>query len=267
MKNGFDINSYLHEAEERFSGFDGYEDFDGGYDDFDGFDGYDDFDGFDGYYEAAGGGASQTPTPYQIVVTNTTNGTLAAELFGKNKNLLATNFGSAVGIDVAPAQSNVSYVELLQQSAEQPFETSLIRIQSSNASQVTQIITITSKDANGQSCSVPVITQSYFSANQFQSGIIDVPHIVRIDGNSLMSFNVLPLTSVTITLFPANKVNLSKTLSGGSATTQYGRPAVSAPVAPNVPARVAAPAPMRSAAPRGAAPARGNRGRALGRRR
>jgi hypothetical protein len=257
MKKGFNIDAYLSDAEERFSGFDGFEDFDG-YDDFDGFDGYDDFDGFegDGYYDATGS-AAKAPTPYQVTVTNTTGGTLAAVLFGKNSHLLSTNFGSAAGIDVTPAQSNVTYVELLQQSAEQPFETSLIRIQSSNASQVTQIITVTSKDANGQSCAVPIITQSYFSANQFQSGIIDVPHAVRVDGNTALGFNVLPNTSVTITLFPANKVNIAKALSGGKATTNYGRPTVAAPVArPTVAARPAA---------RPAMPAP-SRGRAVGRR-
>jgi hypothetical protein len=231
MKKGFNIDAYLREAEERFSGFDGdMSDFDG-YDDFDGFDGYG-ADGEDDFSMAAG--VVKTATPYQVTVTNSTAGTLNAVLFGKNSHLLSANFGSAAGIVVSPAQSNVTYVELLQQSAEQPFETSLIRIQSQNTAQITQIITVTSKDANGQSCTVPIITQSYFSANQFQAGILDVPHAVRIDGNTSLGFPVMANTAVVFTLFPASKVNTAAVLSGKSATTSYARPTVGGAARPSV---------------------------------
>ncbi len=224
MRNNFNIDRYLDEAEERFSGFYGDD-----YDDFIS----DDFDLFEGedlmsYSSAEGGGMDmlKTPSPYQILVQNTTAGSLNLVLFGFNQYLLSTNFGSSVGLSVAPAQTNVSYLQLLTQSANQPFETSLIRVQSSNSTQVTQIITVTITDANGQSATLPIITQSYFSSYQQQSGILDVPYQVKIDGNTSLTTVILANTTVTYTFFPAEKVNVAKGLAGQGAVQVYGNPQV-----------------------------------------
>jgi hypothetical protein len=224
MRNNFNIDRYLDEAEERFSGFygDDYDDFIG--DDFDLFEG----DDLMSYSNAEGGGIDmlKTPAPYQVLVVNTTAGSLNLVMFGYNQFLLSTNFGSSVGLSVTPAQTNVSYLQLLTQSASQPFETSLIRVQSSNASQVTQIITVTVTDANGQSATLPIITQSYFSSYQQQSGILDVPYSVKIDGNTSLTSSILANTTVTYTFFPAEKVNVSKGLNGQGAVQVYGNPQV-----------------------------------------
>ena len=221
MQNNFDIDGYLMEAEERFSGFDGIEDYDD-------WDMDDDFDGVDGYSMAVGGGVNmlKAPSPYQLTVQNTTAGTLTVVLFGKNQFLLSANFGSAVGLVVSPSQANVSYLELLQQSADQPFETSLLRVQSSNASQVTQILTVTVKDANGQSATLPIITQSYFSSYQQQSGILDIPYNLKVDANTSITSPILGNTTVTYTFFPAEKVNVAKGLAGKKPVQVYGNPQV-----------------------------------------
>jgi hypothetical protein len=180
------------------------------------------------YSNAEGGGMDmlKTPAPYQVLVQNTTAGSLNLVMFGYNQFLLSTNFGSSVGLVVAPAQTNVSYLQLLTQSASQPFETSLIRVQSSNASQVTQIITVTVSDANGQSATLPIITQSYFSSYQQQSGILDVPYSVKIDGNTSLTSSILANTTVTYTFFPSEKVNVAKGLGGEGAVQVYGNPQV-----------------------------------------
>lgn len=222
MKNSFNIDRYLNEAEEKFSGFYGDD-----YDDFDGND-FDLFEGEDDYSMATGGGMDmvKSPSPYQVTVTNTTAGSLTLVLFGVNQFLLSTNFGSSVGLTVTPAQTNVSYLQLLQQSGSQPFETSLIRVQSSNATQVTQILTVTITDANGQSATLPIITQSYFSSYQQQSGILDVPYSLKIDANTSITSPILATTTVTYTFFPAEKVNVSKGLAGSGALQVYGNPQV-----------------------------------------
>ena len=226
MRKNFDIDAYLTEAEEKFSGF--YGDYDS-YDNDSNFDdyGYDDFDGYSDEDNFAGAmPQAKSPTPYQVTVENTTAGTLTAILFGKNQFLLSTNFGSATGIIVTPAQNNVSYLFLLQQSADQPFETSLIRIQSANTVQITQILTVTVLDANGQSATLPIITQSYFSSYQQQSGILDVPYSLKIDGNTSVSFPVLATTTVIITFFPSEKVDTARALNGKGAKAVYGNPQV-----------------------------------------
>ncbi len=217
------IEKYLANVDENFSGYNGYND--GQYNFVSDMDM--DFSGADGV--TADMPSAVTPSPYQITVYNSTASTATVVLFGKNEFLLTTNFGTTVGTTVTPSQTNVSYLQLLQQSADQPFETSLIRIQSSNATQVTQILTITSTDANGQTCTVPLITQSYFSANQFQSGIIDVPYTVRIDGNTNIQSPVLAATTVVYTFFPAQKVNMSRELGNGgngNSIKRYAAPAV-----------------------------------------
>jgi len=239
MKNNFDIDAYLRQAEAQFSGFDGDDNFDGNTNldlSFDGDYGADgEESGADGDYYGAEGGTPaprKQSSPYQVSITNSTVTPLTATLFGMNQYLLTPNFGSAVGITVVPSQTNVSYLELLQQSASQPFETSLIRIQSTNTAQITQIITITSKDANGQLCQIPLITQSYFSANQFQSGILDVPYAVKIDGNTNLQFTVLGSTTVVMTFFPAEKANISRNLNGQGALQQYASPSVAVAAMP-----------------------------------
>jgi hypothetical protein len=231
MQNKMNIDRYLNMAEERFSGIDADQldlGVDGEYM------GYADGGSEGFYYADASEGAARvpakTPTPYQVNVTNTTPNALTVVLFGMNTYLLTPNFGSSVGVTVSPAQVNVSYLELLNQSANQPFETSLMRIQTSNPSQLTQILTVTSKDANGQLCQIPIITQSYFSSNQFQSTILDVNYPVKIDGNTNISFPILGNTTATYTFFPAEKVNPSRVLGGGSVLQQYGSTGVAAAV-------------------------------------
>ena len=168
----------------------------------------------------------KTPSPYQLNIANTTAGNLTCILFGQNIYLLVSNFGSSTGITVTPTQTNVNYIQLLNQSAQQPFEVGLTRVQSSNATQVTQQIGITSTDANGQSCNYPLIAQNYFSAYQFQSGIIDIQFPYRIDGGTYLTFTVLAGASLSITFFPAEKVNQTNHFSGAPALQSYAAPQV-----------------------------------------
>ena len=225
-KNDFNLEKYLAEAEEKFSGFEGEDMNASGDDDFDG----DDFDGDDGFdgEDINAAGAMQSPTPYQLIVTNnyTTPDSLPVALFGYNQNLLATNFGSSPGLKISVAQANVTYAMLLQQSSSQPFQTSLIRLQSSNLAQLTQIINIVQTDANGQQVSIPLITQSYFSANQFQSTILDVPYKLTIDANTALQFNIFASTTLIMTLFPSNKFNAVRSIMGQKTLKGYGAPSV-----------------------------------------
>jgi hypothetical protein len=222
-KQYLNIQASLREAEQRFSSFDGNQ-ADEAYDFGSAMEG--EFDEYEDFSGAGGAEAVKSPAPYQVNVVNTTAGTLNAVLFGRNQFLLVANFGSDAGVTVTPSQANVTYVELLQQSAEQPFETSLLRVQSATANQVTQPLSITYKDASGQQATYDLITQSYFSAYQQQATIIDIPYRMRIDGNMNVQFSVLAGATVTITLFPAEKVNVSRGLAGRSGVQAYGTPQV-----------------------------------------
>jgi len=226
----FNIDNYLSEAEERFSGVDGREDAwtAGG----DTFSGMDRSYGEDNYY--ADGARAQAPAPavavsakppipYQVIVQNTTASNGTAVIFGKNKWLLTSNFGSSAGVTVTPSQSNISYLQLLQQSADQPFETQLIKVSSDNTSQIDQSFTTTTFDANGQEATTPLITDAYVSAYQNQDKRVELPVKLRIDGNTYLSFTILATTIATITIFPAVKVNQAQQVVGNSAVRNYGR--------------------------------------------
>lgn len=216
-KETLDINRYLEQVGENFSGYNGYAE--------------------DLEFSGAGGNApvqaiprtkAPTPTPYQVSVSNTTGGNLTAVLFGGNEFLQTANFGSAAALVVAPSQTNVTYLQLLNQSMQQPFETSLLRINSTNTAQVTQPITVTSTDANGQTCSTPLIVDTYFSANQFQATRVDVPFALTIDGNTNIASVILAGATVIYTFFPAEKVNPTRALRGGAGNPlkQYAAPTV-----------------------------------------
>lgn len=171
-------------------------------------------------------GAATSPTPYQFNITNTTGGTLNAIIFGRNKYLQSTNFGSPTGITITPSATNITYLMLLMQSAEQPFEASYMRITSSSNVQALQAITITNFDANGQSCDIPIFGNAFFSPYQQQSGVIDVPlRGIKFDGNTYITYPVITgLTGgVTITIFPTLKVNTSRPLSGQPMVREYGK--------------------------------------------
>ena len=221
MKKAFNINAYLKQAEAKFSGANG------GYSNFYSNTNLDlGFSGAAGQTSPAVQTTAKQPSPYQVNISNTTGADATCVLFGSNIYLLSANFGSDAGVTVTPSQAGVAYLQLLQQSQSQPFETSLLRIQSSNATQVTQQITITSTDANGQSCNIPLIVQNYFTAYQFQSGIVDVPFPVRIDGNTYLSFTVLAGVSLSMTFFPSEKFNSARVFNGVSAVQNYSAPAV-----------------------------------------
>lgn len=220
MKKNFNVLAYLRSNEVATSGFDGF----------------DDFSADDMYSQAVGGGMEMTKqaTPYQITVTNnsTVNSTLI--LFGTYKYLLETNKGSSTNLTVEPSQANVSYSQLLQQVAQQPFDTSLIRIQSQNASQITQILNINKQNANGQTFTEPLITQNYFSAYQQQSGILDINYAMTIDGSTWVETTVLGTTDpniVTYTFFPASTINLARPLVGKKPQVTYATPSVPTAVA------------------------------------
>lgn len=218
MKKSFNMAEYLRKADQRFSSYSAQEQMDMPM----GSNMQDDF------MINANGAAPQlkTPKPYFLTVYNSTASNLTAVLFGLNKWLLTTNFGTTAGVTVTPGDPNISYLELLQQSGQQPFETSLIRISSSNASQVTQTLSVVKKDASGQVFQDSIYTDPYVSSYQFQNTRADIPYNLLIDANTYISVTILAGATVNFTFFPAAKVNTARMVAGSTAEQQYGTPPV-----------------------------------------
>src|SRR3990172_1482650 len=181
MKKSFSIQRYMRQADARFSGFDGYEDVDLN----PGASVRQDF------ALANGGAPVKTPKPYVLRIVNSTASDLTAVLFGLNKYILTSNFGSDSGVTVTPRSNNVTYTEMLMQTGSQPYETSLIRLRSSNADQVIETLDITFKDASGQVLQDPIYSDTYVSAYQFSDNIADIPYSLTIDGNTNIELTIL----------------------------------------------------------------------------
>lgn len=150
--------------------------------------------GFEGSYK-------RQSIPIQLSIVSTSDKEEKVVLFNRNKNINKDNYGNSDKIKISCTGENQEYGQLLNQLSEKNMETSLIRIQSVNTAQVTEKILLGSSDANGASVSVPLITQSYFSANQFQSGILDIPVAIVMDGNFEMTVMTKANTTWVISIF------------------------------------------------------------------
>jgi len=217
MKKNLNIGQYLDAVDDNFSGMDG-----------EFYDGSPDF-GMNDRYSPVEGGAmpqkEQTPTPYQVLVSNTTGAALNVVLFGYTKNALLPNFGSDAALVVTTGQASVPYSQLLTQSAFQPFETSYLRVESTNNAQVTTSLTLTDTDASGESRTKPLVAQTFFSPNQFQPGIINIELNLTINETTQISSLVLANTSVIYTFYMGEKINTSLALGGkGRPIKQYATP-------------------------------------------
>jgi len=149
-------------------------------------------------------GYRKSTLPFLIHVKNTTNSPLEFFMFGCNIFLEKDNFGSPKGLEFKSLE-NVKYSELLKQSASQPFETDLIRVRSTNTKQISQELKLNTLDSNKQFCSVPIDVDGAFSAYQFQSGIVDVPINLVINGDTYLKTTILPNTEASYSFYPKPK--------------------------------------------------------------
>jgi len=149
---------------------------------------------------------------YQLKITNNTDKVKTATLFGFDENFNSENYGSDRGVEVSPTSSNMLYGEVFSKSAFSPFVSSLIRVQSSNHQQVKQIVNVVSKSVIGDTVEVPIFTETYFSKNQFQDGIVDIPIEYIQDNRTKLTTEILPNTSVVITIFSKTYLDLIKLL-------------------------------------------------------
>lgn len=161
--------------------------------------------------------------PYQIIVRNTRDVAQTAVIFGRNRNSQKTRFGNPNGIEISVGQPGVEYIELLQESAETPFSTQFLRIESENRTQLTKFISITEQGANGILFRRQINMQQYRSAYQNQDNLLDVPIDERINGKTYWEMQIEPETTVVYTIFPSYKVDTSSTLRGKDPIKSYAR--------------------------------------------
>lgn len=148
---------------------------------------------------------------YTLVISNSNPFAVPLTIFGANQFLTAVNFGLPAGITVDVLES--SYQELLQESITRPFVIGAETIQST-IPQLTQLTTVRYRDSNGVIQQYVLRTASYFSIYQYQSDQLEVyPMDVIVTGEMQAMFNLRGDTTITITLYVRNRINLTNLLS------------------------------------------------------
>lgn len=159
--------------------------------------------------------------PYQVIIHNTSKTDAAtAIIFGHDKFLLKSNFGSDATIQITMGQPGVDYVELLQASAN-PFCTQFIRVESENQLQISKFVTIHQKNVNGNSSQRSLNMQQFKSAYQNQVNMLDAPVNEEINGSTYWEILIEPDTTVLYTIFPLYKIDTSEPLKGNEAIKAY----------------------------------------------
>lgn len=173
--------------------------------------------------------------PYILTVSNASNAAVTIDLFGAYIYLNNANFSSGSltvsNVTITSNLSNVTYYNLLNQSAYSPFTIGSTLISSVNgvSSQVLQPITLTTQDANGNQA-VKILTP-VVDPYQNQSGIVDLKQPFRIDGFTKLTFQMYASTSVQFQFYPSDTINIARGLGGNPVSKQYGSPKIIRPAA------------------------------------
>ena len=221
------IKKYLqnarNQAQETHLNAIGFENFAGG-------DQFFDADGPDAGAAQASMGAMRTSQPYIIQISNASATSVNNfDVLGAYQYLGTGTFsnGSLVvgNVTISSAISNVTYQEFLYQTMNSPFSVGLTYIESVSGSttQVTQALTLNTRDANGNQALKTLVPT--IDPYQQQSSIVALNQLYRIDGYTKLTIaSVLPSVVFRVHFYPADNINIARGLEGRPASAQYGSP-------------------------------------------
>jgi len=186
--------------------------------------------------DAQGMGYSPAPQaqPYIIQVSNASATAVANfDVLGAYQYINNTGFNNGnltiSNCVISSAISNVTYQEFLYQSMNSPFSVGLTYLESvtSTAGQVTQTLTLNTRDANGNQALKTLVPT--IDPYQQQNYIIAMKQNYRIDG-----FTKLTIASVLgagasgnvlrIHFYPADNINIARGLAGNAVSRQFASP-------------------------------------------
>ena len=133
--------------------------------------------------------------------------------------------GSGYSVTISSAISNVNYREFLYQSMNSPFSVGLTYIESvaGSSTQVTQTITLNTRDANGNQALKTLVPT--IDPYQQQSTIIAMKQYYRIDGFTKLTIaSVLASATFRLHFYPSDNINIARGLAGKAVSRQYGSP-------------------------------------------
>ena len=205
--------------------------------------GFDYFAGGDQFFDADGSGAPapdaggvpsmgqmRTSQPYIITVSNASaTSTSNFDVLGAYQYLGSGTFTSGSltlgNIVISSAISNITYQEFLYQSMNSPFSVGLTYIESISGSstQVSQTLTLNTRDANGNQALKTLVPT--IDPYQQQSGIVALNQIYDIDGFTKITITtVLPSVVFRMHFYPRANLNVARGLRGNQVASDFGSP-------------------------------------------
>lgn len=205
--------------------------------------GFDYFAGGDQFFDADGDGAAapqaggvpsmgamRTSQPYIITVSNASATSVSNfDVLGAYQYLGSGTFSSGSltsgNITVSSAISNVTYQEFLYQSMNSPFAVGLTYIESVSGSttQVSQTLTLNTRDANGNQALKTLVPT--IDPYQQQSGIVALNQLYDIDGFTKITIStVLPSVVFRMHFYPRANLNVARGLRGNQVAADFGSP-------------------------------------------
>lgn len=172
----------------------------------------------------------RTSQPYIITVSNASATSVSNfDVLGAFQYINNTGFSNGsltIGnVTIESAISNVTYQEFLYQSMNSPFSVGLTYIESvsGSSSQVTQTLTLNTRDANGNQALKTLVPT--LDPYQQQSGIIALNQLYDIDGFTKLTIStVLPSVVFRIHFYPKANLNIARGLRGGEVAAGFGSP-------------------------------------------
>ena len=190
----------------------------------DGFD--DEFDFVDDEFDnAAGGvGGASVSQPYIVRLVNTTTADVAnVTMFGAYNAIASA--GTQTGVTKSIAISGLTYTELLYQSMNKPFVVGLTYIDSDSTAQLTQTVSVTQKDINGNQA-IRVLTPT-IDPYQQQTTKVAFKYQYKIDGFTTLTLSTLKGSATAdFYFYPAETVSTARALSGRRAVRGYRGPGI-----------------------------------------
>lgn len=181
---------------------------------------------------AAPGNAVKKSQPYAIVVSSASGANvndfdvLGAYQYINNAGFTAAGDLVIGSITIHSAIPGVTYQQFLYQSMNNPFTVGQTYLECTTpASQVNQVFSINTKDANGTTVIIPIVPA--IDPYQQQTNINVVDQEYRIDGYTKLTFaSILANAVLTIRFYPADNINPARALAGTASGRSFGNPGI-----------------------------------------
>lgn len=175
------------------------------------------------------GASAPTSQPYIISITNTGSAVPNFDVLGSFEKLGSATFanGNLVSgnVTISSGVPSINYQQMLYQFQVTPFSIGLTYIQSTNASQLLEVISVNTRDSNGNLAQKPLIP--IIDPYQQQTTVLAMRQAYRIDGfTKLIISNVLASATVKLYLYPSDNINIARSLAGRSASREFASPGI-----------------------------------------